>query len=50
MPQEARLRRRLQEPTGGFASTLAQRRLTKRSRETVPRTPVNKPHLINLAQ
>src|SRR5215212_6541768 len=33
VPQEARLRRRLQEPSGGFAGALAQRRLTKRSRE-----------------
>ena len=35
VPQEARLRCRLQEPSGGFAGTLAQRRLTKRSREVV---------------
>ena len=33
MPQEAHLRRRLQEPRGGLAGTFAQRRLTKRSRE-----------------
>src|SRR5215212_4265485 len=33
VPQEARLRRCLQEPRGGFAGTLVQRRLTKRSRE-----------------
>jgi hypothetical protein len=33
VPQEARLRRRLQEPRGGFAGAFAQRRLTKRSRE-----------------
>ena len=33
MPQEAHLRRRLQEPRGGLASAFAQRRLTKRSRE-----------------
>jgi hypothetical protein len=33
VPQEARLGCRLQEPSGGFAGTLAQRRLTKRSRE-----------------
>jgi hypothetical protein len=34
MPQEAHLRRRLQEPRGGFAGALEQRSLTKRSRET----------------
>ncbi len=33
MPQEARLRRRLQEPPCGFEDVLAQRSLTKRSRE-----------------
>ena len=33
MPQEAHLRRRLQEPHGGFAGAFAQRRLTKRSLE-----------------
>jgi hypothetical protein len=33
VPQEAHLRRRLQEPRGGLAGTFAQRRLTKRSRE-----------------
>ena len=33
VPQEARLRRRLQEPRGGLAGAVAQRRLTKRSRE-----------------
>jgi hypothetical protein len=33
MPQEARLRRRLQEAHGGFAGGIAGRRLTKRSRE-----------------
>jgi hypothetical protein len=35
VPQEARLRCRLQEPSGRFAGTLAQRRLTKRSRESL---------------
>src|SRR4051794_40409725 len=42
MPQEAHLRCRLQEPRDRFAGTIAQRRLTKRSREKlqceVPRT------------
>ncbi len=33
VPQEARLRRRLQEPHGGLACAFTQRRLTKRSRE-----------------
>jgi hypothetical protein len=33
MPQEAHLRCRLQEPRDRFAGTIAQRRLTKRSRE-----------------
>jgi hypothetical protein len=33
MPQEARLRCRLQEPRGGLASAFEQRRLKKRSRE-----------------
>src|SRR5215216_7028008 len=33
MPQETRLRRRLQEPRGGFAGAFAQRSLTKRSLE-----------------
>jgi len=44
VPQEAHLRRRLQESPSGFASTLAQRRLTKRSREAdvgaLPRIPL----------
>jgi hypothetical protein len=34
MSQEAHLRCRLQEPSDRFAGTIAQRRLTKRSRET----------------
>ncbi len=51
MPQEARLRCRLQEPPGGLAGASAKRRLTKRSRELRTRevrripllgTPVNK--------
>ena len=51
VPQEAHLRCRLQEPSGGFAGILAQRRLTKRSRELrqcevrripFPRTSVNR--------
>jgi hypothetical protein len=51
VPQEGRLRRRLQEPDGRFAGTLARRRLTKRSRElrkaevrriNLPRTPVHR--------
>jgi hypothetical protein len=51
VPQEAHLRCRLQEPRGGLAGTLAQRRLTKRSREypkgevrrnPTPRTSVNR--------
>jgi hypothetical protein len=33
VPQEARLRRCLQEPPGGFAEALARHRLTKRSPE-----------------
>ena len=33
VPKEARLRRCLQEPRGGFASAVEQRRLTKRSPE-----------------
>jgi hypothetical protein len=33
LPQEARLRRRLQEPRGGLADRFAQRSLTNRSRE-----------------
>ena len=33
MPQEAHLRCGLQEPHDRFAGTIAQRRLTKRSRE-----------------
>jgi hypothetical protein len=33
VPQAASLRRRLQEPRGGFAGPFTQRRLTKRSRE-----------------
>jgi hypothetical protein len=56
VPQEAHLRCRLQEPSGGFAGTLARRRLTKRSLERrkaevqrrriyLPRTQVNSPLL-----
>jgi hypothetical protein len=33
VPEEARLRCRLQEPCGGFADALTRRRLTKRSLE-----------------
>jgi hypothetical protein len=33
VPQEARFRRSVQEPRGGFAAAFAQGRLTKRSRE-----------------
>ena len=53
MPQEAHLRCRLQKPNGRFAGALAQRSLTKRSREfrkaevqlrrILLRTPVNSP-------
>jgi hypothetical protein len=35
VPQEARLRRRLQEPRGRLAGAFEQRRLTKRSLESV---------------
>jgi hypothetical protein len=36
MPQEARRRRRFQEPHGGLAGPFAQCRLTKRSLERTP--------------
>jgi hypothetical protein len=51
VPQEARFRRSVQEPRGGFAGAFAQRCLTKRSRERrlcevrrilLARTKVNK--------
>jgi hypothetical protein len=42
MPQEAHLRCRLQKPHDRFAGTIAQRRLTKRSREPLLSTWGNK--------
>ena len=45
MSQEARLGCRLQEPNGGFAGTLAQRSLTKRSLELRQRE-VRRIHLL----
>jgi hypothetical protein len=47
VPQEARLRRGLQEPHGGFAGTVTRRRLTKRSREALYRRSSAKPHSPN---